>query len=307
MEFGNSAFYTRSGLLAIGVSDAEIKRARRSGSIVDLGPGAYVDAAVFRQLSDEDRHAMAVRAVAASCIHPIVSHQSAAVLHGFEQWAPDLSRVHLSTDRANGGRRNARIHLHTNRLPAGSVGTVNGLSATTGIRTAVDLARSLSFEAAVCVLDSALRVTGASRDDLLDVLSGCAGMTGCSSARRAIAFADGRSESVGESRSRVYAHRHGFPPLELQVTLRHGSFVARPDLLLGGVLIEFDGKLKYTSREVLLAEKKRQDELTSLGWIVVRWTWDDLATDAAAIKLRRALDQARRLPPPLTVREPPAG
>ena len=65
-----------------------------------------------------------------------------------------------------------------------------------------------------------------------------------------------------------------------------GRFVARVDFgweeqrTVG----EFDGKAKYgellkpgqTSRDAMLAEKRREDLLRDLGWQVVRWTWADL-------------------------------
>ena len=98
--------------------------------------------------------------------------------------------------------------------------------------------------------------------------------------------------------------RYGFPAPELQVSLLEPDTmkVVRPDLLFDGVILEFDGRLKYTSVDVLFDEKKREDELTSLGWVVVRWTWEDLASDAGAIKLKRGFERAAGLPPPLTIR-----
>ncbi|RYG76584.1 hypothetical protein EU513_11480 [Yimella sp. RIT 621] len=42
------------------------------------------------------------------------------------------------------------------------------------------------------------------------------------------------------------------------------------------VLIEFDGKVTYENGDSVFQEKKREDHLRSLGWIVVRVVWSDL-------------------------------
>ena len=39
---------------------------------------------------------------------------------------------------------------------------------------------------------------------------------------------------------------------------------------------EADGLLKYTSPDVLRAEKQRQERLERAGFRVVRWGWDDV-------------------------------
>ena len=301
VDITGRTFLTRAQLAAAGVGDQEIRTARGRGSLVRVGRGVYSDAAAYADTSERGRHLLAVRGVVAARTNAVVSHTSAAVLHDLRMWNPDLSRVHLSVDAARGGRRTARVHTHTNRL-ADCVTQVRGLTATTVAKTAVDLAREQSCEAGVCVVDSALAV--ASRADVDAALDACTGMSGCSAARRIVAFADGRSESIGESRTRVYLQRFGFPPFELQVTLRHGAFVCRPDFLLDGVIVEFDGRMKYTSEQVLFEEKKRHDELMSLGWTIARLTWADLASDAGAVKVRRAMALATGRPPPLTHRVP---
>ncbi|MDQ2782240.1 MAG: hypothetical protein M3Y26_06850, partial [Actinomycetota bacterium] len=42
------------------------------------------------------------------------------------------------------------------------------------------------------------------------------------------------------------------------------------------VLVEFDGRVKYTSQQDLWDEKRREDRIRALGWEVVRLTWADL-------------------------------
>ena len=91
-------------------------------------------------------------------------------------------------------------------------------------RTVVDVARRMSFEAAVAVADAALRSAGRSEADIaacraqLEAATRRAkGWPGVPAARQVLAFADGRSESVGESRSRVAIARAGLPTPALQL------------------------------------------------------------------------------------------
>ena len=71
-----------------------------------------------------------------------------------------------------------------------------------------------------------------------------------------------------------------------------------------GVLGEFDGVIKYSGRlelgvsgsEAIAQEKQREAALRDLGWIVVRWMWDDLANPAQLVRrLNVAFSQGRTL------------
>lgn len=156
-------------------------------------------------------------------------------------------------------------------------------------RTLVDLARTESFEAGVIAADSAFH----SRPDVVhhvaDVLARSRRHRGHTMARRALLFADGRSESVGETRLRVFLQHGGFaaPELQCDVLSGVGTVIGRVDLanLNCGTLLELDGMAKYgkllnphrTELEVLRLEKKREDALREMGWQVFRAVWADLS------------------------------
>ena len=111
----------------------------------------------------------------------------------------------------------------------------------------------------------------------------CVRWPGIRKARRAIEFADHRAESPLESISRVAFAERGLPRPELQVPL---PCPERPVGIVDfyweefGVVGEADGLLKYDEDSdqpaPLRAEKLRQEALEALGYIVVRWTWDDI-------------------------------
>ena len=141
------------------------------------------------------------------------------------------------------------LRCHVARLRDDEIEEVDGLPVTSLVRTALDLARSLPHEAAVVALDAALRQGRLHRDVLRERLFDLAGTPGSRAAARAVDFADGRSESVGESRSRVVLHRWGVGPSSLQFEVRGegGLLVARTDFAWEehGLVGEFDGRVKY--------------------------------------------------------------
>ncbi len=292
----------RAQLLAAGYTDGELRRLRLKGDIVTIRRGVYLPAPDPRMDEAMARHSLLVAAV-----HPslgpgsVVSHASAAVLLDLPLWAVPLGRIHVTRAQRTGGRIGGTVHLHTAPLDDDELVEVGGVVVTSPARTVLDLARTLPFEAAVVVADGALRLGSAGPADLAVALRRASGWPGSPSARRAVACADGASESVGESRSRVALRRAGFPTPTLQWEVRRsGTLVGRvdfgwPELRAVG---EFDGRMKYgrllepgqDPGEVVFEEKLREDLLRAEGLEVARWTWDDLARfDAAADRIRRAL------------------
>jgi hypothetical protein len=99
---------------------------------------------------------------------------------------------------------------------------------------------------------------------------------------------DGRSGSVGESRSKYFFYANGFPAPELQFPVYDGrTLVGTTDFAWPalGLLGEFDGRVKYgrllrpgeDPGDAVFREKRREDLLRRLtGWRVVRLVWADL-------------------------------
>ena len=155
-------------------------------------------------------------------------------MHGLPIWAVPLHRVHVTRPRRNGGRRGALVHVHTAPLDLPDVVTIRGLRVTSLGRTVTDLARALPFEQAVVLPDSAMfhkRPGRVHRAAPAEVLERAPRWPGSPAARRAIAFAEALSESVGESRSRVAIEAAGLPPpvQQWEVRAAEGSLVGRVD------------------------------------------------------------------------------
>jgi hypothetical protein len=290
----------RADALLDGISDGELARLVRRGEMARLQRGTYV--AATAEFPDEGRHAAVVAATVAGLRVPgVVSHLSAAVLHGLPVWNVPLGRVHVTRRPPANGSGSRRVHLHVGRLPDDEVTALAGLAVTGLARTAVDVARTIPFEQAVVTVDAALATRETTREQLRGCLDLMGPVPGARRAARVIAFADSRSESVGESRSRVLVKRIGLPAPDLQVRLRgpDGSEVARCDFGWHEqrTVAEFDGRIKYgrllrpgqDPGDAVFEEKLREDAIRDGGWKVARWTWADLGrARVVGDRLRRA-------------------
>lgn len=296
---GSGGLRLRSRLLAAGFSDAEIAGLIRAGDLSSVRRGAYVSGPLPGDRAE--RHVLEVRAAVEHLAEDaVVSHVSAALVHGLPVWNVPLDRVHATRGRSSGGRRGRIVHLHVAPLRPDEITVIDGVAVTAIPRTLVDVARSVPFEQAVVIADAALATVPGLAPDLTTALLRATGWPGIGAARRSLAFADGGSGSVGESRSRVAIRRAGLPTpvLQWEVVGRHGRWLGRvdfgwPDLLTVG---EFDGKVKYgrllrpgqAAGDAVFAEKIREDGLRDEDLAVVRWTWADLETFAPVADRLRA-------------------
>jgi hypothetical protein len=272
-----------------GLDDDEIGRLRRRGAWTPLQRGAYLEGG-SADLTREARHLLAVRATTVGLRTPaVLSHASAAVLHGLPVWGIPLARVHITRRPPARSDTGARLRSHVARLPDDHITVVGEHAVTTVARTVVDLAACLPFAPALAVADAALRA-GTPPEDLRGALDFVAGTRGTRAARRVVEAADRRSESVGESRSRAVMLQLGLPRPDLQVEVRSpdGRLIGRSDFgwRKQRVLGEFDGLIKYgrllrpgqDAGDAVFEEKRREDALRDEDWGMVRWIWCELDT-----------------------------
>lgn len=284
---GMSPLISSRDLAADGLSPGDLARMVRAGELIRVRRGAYTGP----EDAEPDRRAAHLRLLHATLPQcdpgAVVSHTSAAVVHDLPVWNKQLGRMHVTRDRTGGGRTRRLMQVHCAPLPAVEVADLAGLRVTGLARTVVDLGRSLPLEQAVAAGDAALTRIG--RHDLEQALARQAGRHGIGRARRAVALLDPRSESAGESYSRVVFHLAGLPRPEPQYEVfgPDGRLVGRCDFGWPEfrVLGEFDGRKKYSellrrpgqaAEDVLIDEKRREDRLRALGWTVLRWMWDEL-------------------------------
>ena len=294
----------RRTALEQGLSDDELARMVRRRELVRLQRGAYLEPGRYT----DDRLRL-VATVAGLRVPGVVSHASAALLHGLPLWRVPTRRVHVTRRPPTAGSGSARVHLHVARLPDDQVEEVDGLPVTDVTRTVVDLARTSSFESAVIAADAAL-ARELTTPELLDIcLAEMGPVPGTRRAARVLDFADAGGRSVGESRSRVLIHRLGLPAPRLQVE------VHRPDGGRIGIcdfgwedertVAEFDGRIKYgrllrpgqDPGDAVFVEKCREDDIRDVGREVARWVWADLDVPRRiGDRLHRAFARGRRRP-----------
>ncbi|TCO34024.1 hypothetical protein EV652_10289 [Kribbella steppae] len=220
-----------------------------------------------------------------------VSHHSAAVLHGLPTWGLDLRRVQVS--RTSGrARSDSVVEVHRTSIEADELTEVDGLRAVAPARAVAESACGSSYEVGVVLGDAALHQQLVAPELLIATADRHTYWNGSPAARAAARFANGLSESVGESRLRVLMANAGLPAPALQVEIhdRNHRRIGRVDfLLLGRLIVEFDGAQKYgDSADAVLAEKWREDRLRACGHQVVRTGWADLDRPRATAERIRA-------------------
>ena len=279
------AFTSREALSA-GYSVDEIRVALRSRRWIRLRKGVYMDAARWAAGDERERH-LALAAAVLECLAPgpVLSHASAARLHGFlvpGAAGPDVRVTAVDQWRTGRGYRVARAALpHEDVAP-----WLGDFAATSPARTLIDCSREWELTAAVVSLDAALHAGAVTRSQLLGAVRSARHRTGASAAARAVGLSDGRAESPLETEGRLSIVAAGLPLPELQVEIWDDrGFVGRVDgwYEKAAVAVEFDGRIKYSDPwqgrspgEVLWEEKRREDRMRRVGVRVVRLARPDL-------------------------------
>lgn len=265
----------------------------RSGLVVRVRRGAYVEAQEWASATPERRLELRTRAVvhARGRRHEFATHQSALAVHGLPLFGVALDVVDLvgrvrRVRRSNG----LRLHPEDRSLVVDEVAGCRAVSVDTAL---AQVALREGRDAAVVAADRALALRLTEVDRVADVVDRLAESPRQSArAVRWLHLTDAASESVGETRTRLLLTDLGhLVRSQVRIAGADGAVVARVDLLVEDrVVVEFDGLVKYEGAEgraALAAEKRREDLLRSMGYEVVRVTWADLARPRQVERLVR--------------------
>lgn len=293
---------------------ARALRVSSDGSWQRLHRGMYAAREAVSDLRPAARHRLDTLAVVARMRNggAVVSHLSAAVLHGLPQYRFATRPVELTLAPGARGASRPGVHRYRDHLDEADVVEIDGIRCTSLERTVFDVARTCGLEAAVSCADAALgRAAGegrradpakqeAWRDRMRERALRAAGRRGVTAARWVVEFADARAELPGESVSRLQLFRLGFRDMDVQVPVAGPSgttYFVDIGLSRAETFWEFDGEGKYRDRElrsgrsiddVILAEKRREDWIRgTTRWRVCRGGFRDIATpEALAARLR---------------------
>lgn len=288
---------------ALGLNRETLRSLVRAGTLTRVARGAYVLTSASMALPQEsERHVLAARAILRS--HPgawAASHVTAAVVWGLPVLPSTLDRIHVAHARPVGSvRRHDAFTVH--RCPGTAyVMERVGVPTVTPEVAVVGTALLGPLASAVMAIDAALRGGLCSRAALQAAVERCARVAGVGRARRALAAADPSAESPGESWLRLILQGLGYRVVAQHPLRDEQGLIGYVDFYLPelGVVVEFDGKVKYQGRlraglspsDAVLAERTRERRIRKLGYGVARVVWAELYD---VQRVRREVDLAAR-------------
>lgn len=246
----------RPGLRSLGVSDYALRTSVARGSVLRAGVGGYSLQGAPEEL---------VRAVE---LGGVVSHKSAAKLHGCRLWTPPTVLEVTVPRNTHRVALDARVH----RADVSEL-DLEPLRAMTGIeRTLLDCGRTLSLLEALIIFDGALHARWVGPSFLRRAAAFPAG-PGSGALRRVLAHVDGLADSALESVLRLLLSLLHCD-LRSQVWIRG---VGKVDFLLDGWLgIEADGYEFHRERADFRKDRSRGNQMVIGGKVVLRFTWEDV-------------------------------
>jgi very-short-patch-repair endonuclease len=268
------------------------------GRVVRDGRGHYALPA-----ADEARRA-------AARLSGVVSGASAAALHGWEVKTSGLPSVTVPAKRRVAKARRAGIDLHWRDLDPDDVRN----QVLRPGPTVIDCCKTLPFDEALAIADSALRHEALTRQGLL-VLAEQVATTGRAQCLRVAREADGSAANPFESVLRAISLEVRGLVLKPQVVIEDDGWSGRPDLVDERLrlVVEADSFEFHGRRRALVRDCERYNALVVRGWTVLRYSWEHVMFDpgyvrASLSRFERAVRQetlARNLRPSRRQRELP--
>jgi very-short-patch-repair endonuclease len=258
---------TRAVLIAA-TSRAAVDSSLRAGAITRHARGRYALASADEALTIA--HALS----GTLCLTSAALHHGWAVKH-----VPPEPHVSVPRGRKVPATRRAGAQLHRHDLADDDI--VGG--ATSKEATLLHCLRSLPFDEALCVADSAAR---AGELALLSRVARIARGAGAARIRRVVELASPDAANPFESCLRAIALE--VPGLDVtpQVWITSISPAVRPDLVDRELrmVLEADSFEWHGRRDQLRRDARRYDQLVVDGWLVLRFSWEDVMFDPEFVR-----------------------
>jgi hypothetical protein len=265
--------FTRAQAKAEGFSPYQIRRRVQDGVWTVLGPHVFH---VTGRAPGQRPRILAAALVTGG----VVSHWSAATLHGIEAPMPDeqaRTGLHVTTSRPLHVNVEGVVE-HRLRVGKADVVQLGGVSVTSRTRTLIDLMASLGDRDAAQLLFWAVQQGWMDRPTLEQWASIRPGWHGTPRLHRLSARLDTGAHAVSERELHALLDAAGIA-YEANVTIRCSDGTAAiVDVLLEATrtIIEIDGRRYHSSPEVFQRDRRRQNALVNDGYTVLRFTWFDL-------------------------------
>lgn len=281
----------------LGLTGNDLTALVRSGQVTRLRHRAYVLSDVYAAASPDAQYRLRVHAVLRSRpprprgLPDRASHHSALALHGISFFKAPRDVVVVESQSGPQAVRGGMRLLSQSDADTYRYGDVRLVGAEAAC---VQVAARDGFEAGVCAMDSALHLGKC----MIEGLAAAVELVPAARRRRvraAVEAADARSESIGESRTRIILLDAGFAVIP-QFEVREGrTLLGRVDFLVDGcVVVEFDGLMKYEGIEgkvAIGADKDREKRIRRLGYEFVRIVWRELDDP---VSIARHVAEAKR-------------
>jgi hypothetical protein len=303
-----NAVTCRATLLDEGLSDRHVTALVRSGALVRIRRGQYVEGEQWRSLSRADRHRLLTRGVMLTAhAGTTATHVSSAVEWGAPIWDLPLDVVHTTRRDGKAGRRRDDWIQHCGDLPSQDVEMRHGIPVSIAARTCVEITTIADVERSLVVVNGLLHAGATTVEAFSDWAERARYWPHSLTTDLVLRLCDPRLESAGETRFHFFCWRQHLPRPTPQVEVfdERGRLVGRVDFAWEdhGVFVEFDGKEKYRKHrregesleEYLVREKRREELICQLtGWVCIRITWADLAAPELLARRVRKLLESRR-------------
>jgi hypothetical protein len=251
--------------------------------------GTYTDA--------QGEFDLTLRARAAQLVLPegcLVADRCLLWLFGVDVLPPGPPLLEVVVQRGAVVPRRAGLKGRQADIPATDRRRLRGVRTLRLARATVDLMRRLPFREAVVVADALQHAELLTAGHIADEFPTHRGLRGIRQAERALELSSPLAESPPESRLRVTLVLDGLAPVpQYDVRAADGRWLARVDLAFpdARVAIEYDGKDVHSQEDVFTRDRQRQNALVGAGWVVLRYTAEDLRLRRPAIvaEVRRAI------------------
>ncbi|QWC85573.1 DUF559 domain-containing protein [Nocardioidaceae bacterium] len=240
---------------------SDVRRLIRSRDLTRVARGRYATADI-----DE-------AGLTAGALQGVLSHTSAAPRRGWEVFrAPEKPHVTVRRSRKLTPAQRASATVHHVDLADDDV--VDGVTSVR--RTLADCLR-LPLEEAVAVADSAVRAGDVDEFTVQRIAADLRG-PGAATARRAASLVDARSANPFESVLKVLASQVAGLDVTPQVPIELPGLFVRPDLVdvRRRIVLEADSHAWHSTRSQLRRDCVRYTLLAADGWLVLRFSWEDV-------------------------------
>ena len=279
----NGAVLSLQQALAADIPKSAVDHELKVGRLVPVHPGVYRSAG-----APFDRHVALRAALLAAGTGAVLSHRTAASLHGLLASDPSLIELTVGHDRRP---RLQGVRLHRSlRLPDAHRRTIDGLAVTSVDRTLADLGAVIRPALVQSAVEAAVVARQTTVPRLLELVDdhGRRGRNGIGALRLALEewmLSERPPDSVLEIAFARLVRREGLPTPVYQHWVevdgkRYRIDAAWPEQMLA---VEVDGWETRKTFRAFQSDTSRQNRLTLGKWMVIRFTWTDVVRRPAYV------------------------